>query len=269
MQMYRCNGYVCTTESLVDTMDLIINNLSFGYNRDQLVLDRISCHMKGPSVLAIVGGSGSGKSTLLRLISGILQKGRTNHLEGTIEINKLSPDQFTKLGKLGFMFQEPTLFPNLTVRKNIALPLKFRKEKKEETVENLINIVGLSAYANYLPAQLSGGMKTRVALARTFVTNPQLLLLDEPFSALDIRWKFLLYRELETLRVNHSSSVIVVSHDIQEALLLSNHILVFGKDGKILSELKINKPLPRVFDPSSMQDLQKEFVEIQRLILEN
>ena len=112
-------------------------------------------------------------------------------------------------------------------------------------------------------------MKTRVALARTFITRPNLLLLDEPFSSLDIRWKFHLYRELETLRSTYDSTIVLVTHDIQEALLLSNHILVFGQNGRILKEFFIDQTLPRVFNAKmdSIKLLQKEFFEIQQLIM--
>lgn len=248
-------------------MVLSVKSLSFGFTHKKNVLNNISVEYLNNQTIAIVGASGCGKSTFLRLLCGIIQKDKKNILEGDIKIDGFSPDNYTKQGKVGFMFQEPTLLPNLTVKENIVFPMKLKNQEDADTVNKLLETVGLKEFEHYLPKDLSGGMKTRVALARTFITKPQLLLLDEPFSALDIRWKFLLYRELEVLRAQFSPMVVVVTHDIQEALLLSNRILVFGKNGQILKEININKPLPRVFQTDAIKDLQEEYLEIQNLIM--
>lgn len=248
-------------------VNISIENLEFGYNHDKMVLDGISLFSDENNSIAIVGASGCGKSTLLRILSGIIEKSKSNYLEGKISIGGLSPREFTIQGNTAFMFQEPTLFPNLTVRENIELPLKIKKSKSVSGLDKLIEIVGLEKYINYFPSQLSGGMKTRVSLARTFITNPRLLLLDEPFSALDVRWKFLLYRELETLRQTYSSTILIVTHDIQEALLLANHIIVLGQNGKVLKEYFIDKPLPRVFKANAIKDMQDEYLEIHDIIM--
>jgi ABC-type nitrate/sulfonate/bicarbonate transport system ATPase subunit len=248
-------------------MILTVDNLSFGFEPYQKVLNHITLTANATETVAIVGASGCGKSTFLRLLCGIYQQDKKHFWEGNIVVNDFSPAEYTRQGKVGFMFQEPTLFPNLTVRENVALPLKFKNERDDQAVNDLIETVGLKDFAHYLPAQLSGGMKTRVALARTFITKPALLLMDEPFGALDIRWKFLLYRELETLRKAYAPIVVIVTHDIQEALLLSNHIVVFGKGGTILQEIKIQKPLPRVFQTDAIKDLQDEYLNIQNAIM--
>lgn len=250
-------------------MKIEINNVTFGYTSSRYVLNNISLNEKGNNVIAIVGASGSGKSTLLRLICGILKKEKNNFFSGSIKINGYSASEFTKQGNVSFMFQEPNLLPHLTVRENISFPLRLRKGDLNGTIDTLLNTVCLKEFENYLPSQLSGGMKTRVALARTFSTKPDLLLLDEPFSALDIRWRFILYRELITLQEKYSSTVIIVTHDIQEALLLSNHILVFGQNGSVIEEVLIDKLLPRVFMDDAMKSLEKEYYNIQKLILTN
>lgn len=211
---------------------LDVKNIHFLYD-DKKVLDDISFHLPRGEAIAIVGASGCGKSTLLRLISGILPNRQQNKLNGNIYINSLLPDEYRIKGKLSFMFQENTLMPNLSVKENIALPLKIQGVKDNQKVNNLIDVVGLQAYANFLPKHLSGGMKTRVALARSFINNPDLLLLDEPFSALDIAWKSKLYKELDKLRNRFNTTMIVVTHDVQEALLLSNHIVVLNDVGEI------------------------------------
>ena len=250
-------------------MTLDIEQLSFGFTPSRKVLNNISLHIQENKTIAIVGASGCGKSTFLRLLCGIIQKKEDNFWEGKITIDTLLPEQYTQAGKAGFMFQEPTLMPNLTVKENIALPLKLKNIQDFQRVDEMISTVGLQEFADYLPKSLSGGMKTRVALARTFITKPSLLLLDEPFSSLDVRWRFALYRELEKLKAKYEPTVVVVTHDIQEALLLANHILVFGQGGRILKEIILDKKLPRVFEKNAFADLQEEYILIQQLIMED
>lgn len=209
------------------------------------MLNDISFEVAAGKTLAIVGPSGCGKSTLLRIMSGILPNAKNNLLTGEIAIDGLIPDLYRQTGKMAFMFQEATLMPHLTVAENIGLPLKIQSKFDEQKINSLIKTVGLEEYGDYLPKQLSGGMKTRVALARSFSTNPELLLLDEPFSALDIAWKSKLYVELEKLREQSSTTVMIVTHDVQEALLLADHVLVMNKLGSIETskEIKTNYSL--------------------------
>lgn len=244
-------------------MKIQVNNLSFSYSNNQ-VLNNISFEYININTIAIVGPSGSGKSTLLRLLSGNLKNS-----DNKIFIDDLSPTENTSLGKIGFMFQEPTLMPNLTVEENIKFPLKLKKVKKHDFAYELIDKVGLTPYKNYLPSQLSGGMKTRVALARTFVTKPRLILLDEPFGALDIKWKTKLYRELETLRDEFNATILFVTHDIQEALILSNNILVLNDKGILSDEINLTDKLPRVFDNDAFFSLQDVYLKIKKLILKS
>ncbi len=150
-------------------------NISFHYTASKQVLQNISFDLEKGKTLAIVGASGCGKSTLLRIISGILPYTNSNH--SYLTIDGLTPNQYLQTGKLAFMFQEATLMPHLTIKQNVELPLKIKGNANEQKTNNLIKAVGLEEYSNYLPKQLSGGMKTRVALARSFSTNPELLLL--------------------------------------------------------------------------------------------
>lgn len=210
-------------------------SVHFSYKTGTPVLDNISFALEKGKTLAIVGASGCGKSTLLRIISGILPSTNSNCLQGTILVENQTPDQYRQTGKLAFMFQEATLMPHLTVKENIELPLKIKGYNEPKKVSDLIEVVGLEEFANYLPSHLSGGMKTRVALSRAFATEPELLLLDEPFSALDIAWKSKLYMELEKLKESNETTVIIVTHDIQEALLLSDIVIVFNSNGTVLN----------------------------------
>lgn len=217
-------------------------NINFAYTVNKKVLNDISFSLAKGETLAIVGASGCGKSTLLRILSGILHKGNDNSLQSHISIDGLTPDQYRQKGKLAFMFQEATLMPHLTVKQNIELPQKIKGQSNEQKTSDLIKAVGLTEYTNFLPKQLSGGMKTRVALARSFIAMPELLLLDEPFSALDIAWKSKLYVELERLREKTTTTVVVVTHDVQEALLLADNVIVMNRLGGIetLKEIKSN-----------------------------
>lgn len=217
-------------------MFLSCNNISFAYKPGKRVLESIGFSINKGETLSIVGASGSGKSTILRLLAGILPLNSQNQFVGTVSINNQSPEDYVRGGKLSFMFQEPTLFPNLSVKENISLPLKVKKRPDDKKVNHLIEIVGLNGFENYLPNDLSGGMKTRVALARSFVTNPELLLLDEPFSSLDIAWQDALYHELKELKSEFDTTVILVTHDITEAIELSNKIICLSIEGKILLE---------------------------------
>ena len=216
-----------------------LDNIGFSYTEGKPVVSGVSFGLKKGETLAVVGASGCGKSTLLRIISGILPQSPHNYLSGKLTVDGQTSDKYRRSGKLAFMFQEPTLMPNLTVRQNIAFPLKIKGMNNNQKVDDLVDAVGLTAFAGYYPSRLSGGMKTRVSLARSFVTDPELLFLDEPFAALDIAWKSRLYRELEKLLEVHNSTVIFVTHDVQEALLLSDDVLVFNSGGGIKSKYKI------------------------------
>ncbi|MHB8336975.1 MAG: ABC transporter ATP-binding protein [Ignavibacteriaceae bacterium] len=222
-------------------MYLAIENIIFSYTKERKILNDVSFNLGKGETISIVGTSGCGKSTLLRVISGILISDHKYQFSGEVLIDNLTPDEFRKTGKLSFMFQEPTLMPNLTVKENIELPLSIKKIKNNTKVDELLNTVGLFEYADYLPKQLSGGMKTRVALARSFITKPELLLLDEPFSDLDIAWKTELYKELNSLKEKYGTTVLLVTHDIEEAITLSNNnILILGQNGTIIFNANLN-----------------------------
>jgi ABC-type nitrate/sulfonate/bicarbonate transport system ATPase subunit len=249
-----------------------INNISFAYSQNKQVLNNISFSLKKGKTLAIVGASGCGKSTLLRVVSGILPNNANNSLQGDITINNQTSDDYRKTGKLAFMFQEATLMPNLTVKDNISLPFKLKGQKYPQRVSDLIKIVGLEDAENYLPKQLSGGMKTRVALARSFVTNPELLLLDEPFSALDIAWKSKLYVELEKLREVTDPTILIVTHDVQESLLLADHVIILNSLGTVETSMDIISEysiMDRVINITSYMNsvYEKYMIPIQEAII--
>jgi len=248
-------------------------HIYFTYTAEKKVLEDITFALAKGETLAIVGASGCGKSTLLRILSGILPNTKSNSLQGEILIDGLTPDQYRQTGKLAFMFQEATLMPHLTVRQNIELPLRIKGRINEQKIKNLIKAVGLEEYSNYLPKQLSGGMKTRVALARAFVNEPELLLLDEPFSALDIAWKSKLYLELAKLKGKIKSTVVIVTHDVQEALLLADRVIVLSKKGKSIKEeptksLIINR-INHIASYTNTPEFLHQYSSIQKWIIDD
>lgn len=250
-----------------------LKDITFSYIKGKRVLNDVSFSLNKGETLAIVGASGSGKSTILRLIAGILPNVKANSFQGKILINDTTTNQYRQTGKLAFMFQEAALMPNLTVKQNIELPLKIKASPNEQKINKLVETVGLNEYSNYLPKQLSGGMKTRVALARSFITNPELLLLDEPFSALDIAWKSKLYIELEKLKEQDKATVIIVTHDVQEALLLADKVFILGKGGIKLFNTVVDESYPimtRLKDISEFnntEQFQSLYTAIQKFIL--
>jgi NitT/TauT family transport system ATP-binding protein len=223
---------------------LSVNQLNMVFsdgNSDLEALDDISFDLNDQEFLSIIGPSGSGKSTLIRAIAGLIPP-----TQGEIHfVKKNNP-------KIGLVFQKANLMPWRTVLQNITLPLIIEgseKKEAEEKAQELIHLVGLDEFINSWPDQLSGGMAQRVSIARALIQDPDLLLLDEPFGALDA-----LTRErmgLELLRIWQSSqkAVILVTHSISEALLLSDRILVLSqRPGKVTHNLPVNLPRPRTED---------------------
>ena len=156
------------------------------------------------------------------------------------------------------MFQGSNLMPNLNVRKNIEFPLKLRGIKADVNfIEDLLETTGLKVHEYKYPSELSGGMKTRVALARAFVTKPELLLLDEPFSALDISRRFILYSYLEAIKKKFDTTVILVTHDENEAVLLATKIIVLSAKGNVLSCINVNQKSERNFNQEHIVEFKK------------
>jgi len=206
------------------------------------VIDNISFQLEEGSFLSIIGPSGCGKSTLMRLIDG-LQKSD----EGEVRIKGRavtgpSPDR-------GMVFQNHNLMPWRTVIKNVEFGLEMlgvSKQERRSRALSILETVDLTGFSEAYPSQLSGGMQQRVGLARALVLNPELLLMDEPFGALDAQTKVLLQEQLERLCRRLQNTVVFVTHDIEEALYLSDRILVMGtRPGRIMEDIQIPFPRPR------------------------
>jgi ABC-type nitrate/sulfonate/bicarbonate transport system ATPase subunit len=230
-------------------MSINVRDVSFAYDNTRTILTNASLEAHRGQLVAVLGPSGSGKSTLLRLIAGILPKSGTSQImRGQILLNgNLAKDSSLKPGQLSLMFQEPVLLPNRTVAQNIALPLEMLRLPRltiQERVTSVLAEIGLSKLRHLRPSQLSVGMKTRVSLAMTVITQPTFLLLDEPFSSLDFAWRLSLYRTLTAIRNASQPTILLVTHDLREAILLADSIVVLRSDGRTMSPTRIDVSKP-------------------------
>ncbi|HLP39866.1 MAG TPA: ABC transporter ATP-binding protein [Fibrobacteria bacterium] len=206
------------------------------------VLADVSLSIRPGEFVSIVGPSGCGKSTLLRLVIGLEEGYEGNILQGGKRINGTSLDR-------GIVFQEHRLFPWLTVEQNIGLSLLnsgISKADKARTVKEHIALVGLEGFEKAYPYQLSGGMSQRVAIARALVNRPEVLLLDEPFSALDALTRAHLQQELQRIWEAEGITAILVTHDVEEAVYLADRVVVMEpRPGRIRRVLDVGLPRPR------------------------
>lgn len=207
--------------------------------------------------ISIVGPSGCGKSTLLRLVAGLL----------TPTSGKLSLDGEEIMGtdaKRGMAFQKPTLFPWLTVEENIAFGPKVRKENKKEEIEKMLALTHLSDFRSAYPHELSGGMAQRVALVRTMINEPEVFLLDEPLGALDAFTRMKMQDELLLLWKEKKNMMLMVTHDVDEAIYMGTRVLVMAKaGGSVLRDIPIDLPYKRKrLDPKFLSYRE----EIMRLL---
>jgi NitT/TauT family transport system ATP-binding protein len=206
------------------------------------VLEDVSFQVQEREFLCLVGPSGCGKSTLLKLIAGLQQPAAGQIVLAGKAVHRPSRD-------VGFVFQDPTLMDWRTVRENVALPLELNGSAKERAVQRaqaLIDLVGLTGFEEAYPAQLSGGMAQRVALARALVHDPQLLLLDEPFGALDALTRERMGRELLRIWQARRKTVILVTHSVPEAVFLADRVLVLGpRPATVVAEVPVDLPRPR------------------------
>ncbi|MCD8509606.1 MAG: ABC transporter ATP-binding protein [Bacillus sp. (in: Bacteria)] len=234
-------------------MSLSVEKISRSFSGDAAVRN-VSFEAEKGEIIGLLGTSGCGKSTVLRAISGL----DTNY-EGTIKVNGKKTQSVNK--DLGIIFQEARLMPWLTVLENVYFGLDATKKEKERKARTLLKQVGLEGFEHYYPKQLSGGMAQRTAIARALVTEPTTLLLDEPFSALDAFTKLQLQDMLLDLWHSYKPTMVIVTHDIDEALYLCDRIVILkGQPGEVFDNIKIKKAKPR-----SKSDI--ELVKLKERIL--
>jgi NitT/TauT family transport system ATP-binding protein len=209
-----------------------------GEERSVVALDGVSFEASGHTFVSIVGPSGCGKSTLLNILAGV-----ESPTSGEVEIKEDG-----RRARVGYVFQAPRLLPWRSVMDNMLFVQRDPDGETRARAERYLQMVGLSEFGKAYPAQLSGGMQQRVGIARAFSIEPDALLMDEPFSHLDAITARGLRRELHSIWVETQKTVLFVTHDVGEAVELSNRIVILAKGGKLREDLVVDLPFPR--DPA-------------------
>ena len=222
------------------------------------VLEDIDLVAEPGEFVALLGPSGCGKSTLLRLVAGLEPPTRGRLLVDGCEVTGTDPSRT-------IMFQDPTLFPWRTVRGNAQLGPEARGTLRENgaRIEDALRLVGLGQFAEAYPHQLSGGMAQRAALARALVNEPRLLMLDEPLGKLDSLTRLAMQRELVALWERERFTALLVTHDVEEALLLADRVLVLSdRPARIRADIRVDEPRPRRRDAPALVALREEILAL-------
>ena len=234
---------------------IVVKNLTKRFG-DLTVLDDINFTVKEGEFLVIVGPTGCGKTTFLNLLSTLYEP-----TEGSIIIDGEPADPIKH--NISFVFQEPSTLPWRTVRENIAYGMevkKFPKDKLEEELKKVMDIVGLTECADLYPNQISASMEQRVAIARAFAVNPDLLLMDEPYGQLDVKLRFYLEDELVRIWKEFKNTIIFITHNVEEAVYIAERVLVLtNKPTTIKTSIPIDLPRPRNY-------LDEDFVELRKQV---
>jgi NitT/TauT family transport system ATP-binding protein len=243
--------------------EIALDGVSKQFRNGALALQNISMHAEKGEFVALLGPSGCGKSTLLRLVSGL-----TPATSGTVSVNGMTPANAREL--MSFIFQDATLLPWRTVEQNVGLSLELEhaaRSVRKEKVAKMLDLVGLTQVAQRYPRQLSGGMKMRVSIARALVSRPRILLLDEPFAALDEMSRDRLNEELLRLYLEQHWTVLFVTHSVAEAVFLSTRIVILAPHpGRIAHVIPIDLPWPRTAETRLTIAYEEQVVRVSRLL---
>ena len=235
------------------------------YGEAPPVLENLSATIAPGEFVSIIGPSGCGKSTLLKLVSGL-----SPITSGGIAVDGMTPAKAREI--VSFIFQDPTLLPWRTVTRNIELGLELEgvaRERRQSTVAGLLTLVGLEHVARSYPRQLSGGMKMRVSIARALAGNPRVLLLDEPFAALDEMTRDRMNEELIRLYLERAWTVLFVTHSVAEAVFLSTRILVLAPHpGRLAHDIPIDLPFPRTPELRRSEAFDRVVAQVSRTLRE-
>lgn len=223
------------------------------------VLNDVNLVIEGGVFAAIVGPSGCGKSTVLRMVAGLETPEAGSVLVNGQVVQGTSPDRM-------LIFQEHALFPWSTVEENVGLGLELAKVPKRERqsrIEEILQKVGLNGFNHYYPNQLSGGMRQRVSIARALVMDPDLLLLDEPYGALDAMNRLIMQHELLKLWEGSGKTILLITHDIDEAIYLADRIYVMSpRPGHVVTTLELDAPRPRNRNNEQFAKIRQQIMEI-------
>lgn len=245
-------SYIITKKPYIEVSHL---SRTFSSKSEKVkALDDVSFTVNKGDIVCIVGASGCGKSTLLRALAGL----DPEH-EGTVKIDSKTVTRPQR--ERGIVFQEHRLFPWMTVEQNVNYALGGKnKEERRKIVEQHIELVGLQGFEKAYPRQLSGGMAQRAGIARALANNPAVLLLDEPFGALDTFTKIAMQKELKRIQRQSQTTMVMVTHDIDEAVFLSDKVIVLSsRPGKIKKMVNVDLPVPRNRN-------SYEFLQVRKMI---
>ena len=232
-------------------VEIAINNVSVVFKdnkgNDVKALDNVDFDIHKGEFISLLGPSGCGKTTLLRTIADLLEP-----TSGNVRVSGMTPKEIRLMQKFGIVFQSPVLFEWRTVKKNIELPLEimgYSKKDRSDRADEMLEMVGLTKFANHYPQQLSGGMQQRVGIARALAILPDILLMDEPFSALDEFTREKLNDDVLSIWRKTNKTVLFVTHNISESVYMSDRICVLSPHpGRLSAIVDVNLPRPRVPD---------------------
>lgn len=250
----------------------IVNLTKIFQTRKQVItaVKDVNMEFEEGDFVSIVGPSGCGKSTIIRMIIDIIKP-----TSGSIYVDGQDICQYKRIPadvvrKMGFIFQQPNMYPWLTVRENVMLPLKIFKlqgKEWEDYADELIEMVGLTENANSYPTEISGGSLQRAGVIRAMVHKPEILLMDEPFGALDEMTREQMNLELLDIWKETKKTIIFITHNVDEAILLSNRIYVMGTNpGRVVEEVPITLPRPRTLDMVISKEFEDYRIQLTDLI---
>ncbi|KGE00179.1 ABC transporter ATP-binding protein [Rhizobium sp. YS-1r] len=237
-------------------LDHVGKDFEMDDGRKVVAVEDVRLEIGAGEFVALIGPSGCGKSTLLRMLAALEQPSR-----GRVTVERKAPEELSRNHRLGVAFQDHALLPWLSVEANVALPFRIANRTVYHTrVAELISLVGLRGFEKARPSQLSGGMRQRVSIARALVLSPDVLLLDEPFGALDAVTRRQMNLELQRIWQEQHISTLLVTHSVDEALFLSDRVVVMsGRPGRILKEIAV--PFGRPRDPEIMRSAEFHALE--------
>lgn len=243
--------------------EIKVTEVTKQFRTGALALSEISLTVDKGEFVSLLGPSGCGKSTLLRIVSGLIAPS-----SGTVSVNGITPLNAREL--ISFIFQDATLLPWRTVEENVGLGLElehFPLASRQKTVAKMLQLVSLTHVAKHYPRQLSGGMKMRVSIARALVSRPKILLLDEPFAALDEMSRDRLNEELLRLYLEQLWTVLFVTHSVAEAVFLSTRIVILAPHpGRIAHIVPIDLPWPRTAETRVSREYEDQVASVSRLL---
>ncbi len=248
---------------MVNVPEVVLQSVDKRYRTGAAALEGISFEVERGEFVAFLGPSGCGKSTLLRLVSGL-----SAATSGSVRVNGMTPDNAREL--MSFIFQDSTLMPWRTVAENVGLSLELEHAApplRSERVDRMLNLVGLTHVARRYPRELSGGMKMRVSIARALASRPRILLLDEPFAALDEMTRDRMNEELLRLYEEQKWTVLFVTHSVAEAVFLSTRIVILSSNpGRIAHDVAVDLPWPRTAEIRDSLVFEQTVTGVSRLL---